>query len=180
MVSVGDRSCCRGTEWYLTIYRLVHSTPPPSRGVMLPLQSGWANKSDLLMLPGTSSPTGLVPREVPLSKLTSFSWMSPSKSQAEELLEETCCARTRSSARHLRSRREWSGTSRDVASASFFVQAHLFRDQLCLLRCISLPILPQVSQKTTGAFGRNAKKKHEHTTVLNKQENALSARSNAG
>ena len=49
------------------------------------------------------------------------------------------------------------------ASPSFFVQVNPpFRDQFFRLRGISLPILPQISQKTRGAFDRNAKK-HETT-----------------
>ena len=54
------------------------------------------------------------------------------------------------------------------ASPSFFCPTHLFVTQICLLRRISLPILPHSSQKTRGAFGRNERRKKRKCKRKNK------------
>ena len=60
----------------------------------------------------------------------------------------------------------WSDTARDVRPHRFLVQLNPpFRDQIFLSRAI----LPQISQKNERSI-RPKFKKHENTTVLNKQK----------
>ena len=56
----------------------------------------------------------------------------------------------------------------------FFVSLNPpFRDQRFLLRCISLPILPQISQNNERNIRPKCKKKTKHTAVLNKQKRTI-------